>query len=154
MGVVPGESGFSLSPVCLSLSLFFPQPLLFCLDHLSPDLSEAQHFFFFLLFLQRTSKPGKQSQDTNCEATAQPPRASGLRAISGESRCGLRGGCGEQYPSGKNKLVPLGPKGCRFLIPKQLVNWEPCGKATGLGIRRVLPWIAPRLRYQSAIWSR
>lgn len=40
------QSGFSLSTfLFLSLSLFFFSPVLFvCLDHLSTDLSVAQHF--------------------------------------------------------------------------------------------------------------
>jgi len=35
----------------------------------------------------------------------------------------------------------------------KIMNWELCGKTTGLGIVRVLPWISSRLLYQSAIWS-
>nr|XP_055166289.1 uncharacterized protein LOC129500169 isoform X5 [Nyctereutes procyonoides] len=35
----------------------------------------------------------------------------------------------------------------------KIMNWELCGKTTGLGIR-VLPWVSSRLPYRSAIWSR
>eukprot|EP00069_Balaena_mysticetus_P003152 bmy_16394T0 len=67
------------------------------------------------ILLQCMSEAGKQSQVTNCEAAAQPHRASVLCAISGQSRCGLDG-------TVRNNI-------------SQILNWEPCGKKIGLDIR-------------------
>ena len=50
--------------------------------------------------------------------------------------------CGEQYYSGKNKFLAVTPKWCKSFICKQIPNWEPCGKRTGLEIR-VLPGFLP-----------
>ena len=52
--------------------------------------------------------------------------------------------CKEQYLSGKNKLLRLTPKWCKSFICRQILNWEPCGKKTGLDIRfRVLLGFLP-----------
>jgi len=78
-------------------------PLIFCLDHLSPDLSVAQHFFFFFFFI--------------CSAQARLENRAKTRTVKQQftltERVGFvlflaradaaSVGCGEQYPSGKNK---------------------------------------------------
>lgn len=121
-------------PLSLSLSLF----------SLSQDLSMAQHFVAM-------SEQGWKTKP-NWEATAQPHRVNVLCAISGQSRCGLMV-FGEQYLSGKNKLLRLEPKRCKSFIYRQIMNWEPHGKKTSLELSQdpVLGFF--QITLQSSIWS-